>query len=152
MWPLVVRALYGAVFSFVLLFSLLLSAIIVVNLLRLLPYTRGVWQRIRADWTQLSFMLYGGMVFGVIIAFDEYRHEEPWKLVIWLCLAVGAWGYLRAKKPEAALCGTGVRRQRGDVVGGACHVGADPLPELARGVSGVAFACHPLDPTGQHTG
>ena len=109
MWPLVVRVLYGAVFSFVVLFSLLFSAIIVVNLLRLLPYTRGVWQRIRADWTQLSFMLYGGLVFGVIIAFDEYRHEEPWKLVIWLCLAVGAWGYLRAKNQKrrfaALVCG-----------------------------------------------
>jgi len=109
MWPQVVRVLYGAAFSFVVLFSLLLSAIIVVNLLRLLPYTRGVWQRIRADWTQLSFMLYGGLVFGIGILFDEYRHEEPWKLVIWLCLALGAWGYLRAKTQKrrfaALVCG-----------------------------------------------
>ena len=79
------------------LFLILLSALILVNLLRLLPYTRGVWQRIRADWTQLSFMLYGGLVFGILLAFDEYRHEELWKFIAWICLALGAWLYLRAK-------------------------------------------------------
>jgi len=36
--------------------TVLLGAFILVNILRLFPYTRAVWKRIRADWTQLSFM------------------------------------------------------------------------------------------------
>lgn len=96
-WPLPIRIIYVGVFGFIVLFSILLSALVLVNLLRLLPYTRGVWQRIRADWTQLSFMLYGGLVFGILLVFDEYRYEDVWKFVAWLCLALGAWLYLRAK-------------------------------------------------------
>jgi hypothetical protein len=97
LWSIPVRIAYVGVFEFIMLFSILLSGLILVNLLRLLPYTRGVWQRIRADWTQLSFMLYGGLVFGILIAFDEYRHAELWKLIAGICLALGAWLYLRAK-------------------------------------------------------
>ena len=96
-WPLPVRISYGGINAFLLLFLILLSALILVNLLRLLPYTRGVWQRIRADWTQLSFMLYGGLVFAIILAFEEYRYEDIWKFIAWICLALGAWVYLRAK-------------------------------------------------------
>ena len=99
-WPLVVRTIYVGVFSFIMLFSLLLGALIAVNLLRLLPYTRSIWQRLRADWTQLSFMLYGGLVFGIMLAFDEYHYEEFWKLASWVCLALGAWRYLRAKNQK----------------------------------------------------
>jgi hypothetical protein len=96
-WSLPVHISYGGINAFIVLFSVLLSALVLVNLLRLLPYTRGVWQRIRADWTQLSFMLYGGLVFAIILAFEEYRYEDIWKFVAWLCLALGAWLYLRAK-------------------------------------------------------
>ena len=78
-------------------FMILLGALILVIFFRLLPYTRGVWQRIRADWTQLSFMLYGGLVFSIIFVFDEYHHEELWKFMAWTSLALGAWFYLRAK-------------------------------------------------------
>jgi len=96
-WSLPVRISYGGISAFILLFSVLLGALVLVNLLRLLPYTRGVWQRIRADWTQLSFMLYGGLVFAIILAFEEYRYEELGKFTAWICLALGAWLYLRAK-------------------------------------------------------
>jgi hypothetical protein len=116
-WSLPIRIIYVGIFEFILSFSILLSAWILVNLLRLLPYTRRVWQRIRADWTQLSFMLFGGLVLGIQLAdwtqlsfmlfgglvlgiqlvFDEYRHEDIWKFMAWTCLALGAWLYLRAK-------------------------------------------------------
>jgi len=76
---------------------ILLGALMLVNLLRLLPYTRGVWGSIRADWTQLSFMLYGGLVFSIMLLFDEYQHDAIWKFIAWTCLALGAWFYLRAK-------------------------------------------------------
>lgn len=81
-------------------FLVLLSALILVNLLRLLPYTRGVWQRIRADWTQLSFLLYGSLVVYILLTFEEYRYEELWKSIAWMCLALGAWLYLRARRQK----------------------------------------------------
>jgi len=76
---------------------ILLGALVLVNLLRLLPYTRTVWERIRADWTQLSFMLYGGLVFSILLMFEEYRQEDLWKFSAWACLALGAWLYLQGK-------------------------------------------------------
>ncbi len=99
-WSIPTRIIYVGIFTFIVLFLVLLSALILVNLLRLLPYTRGVWQRIRSDWTQLSFLLYGVLVFGILIAFDEYRYEDIWASIAWICLALGAWGYLRAKRQK----------------------------------------------------
>ena len=99
-WPIPVRIIYSGVFQFIVLFFTLLSALILVNLLRLLPYTRTVWQHIRVDWTQLSFMFYGGLVFYIMFTFGEYRHEELWKFTAWICLALGAWLYLRAKRQK----------------------------------------------------
>jgi hypothetical protein len=99
-WPLSVRIIYVGIFGFIMTIMILLSAMILVNLLRLLPYTRSVWIRIRADWTQLSFMLYGGLVFTIMLLFDEYRHEEIWKFIAWTCLALGAWSYLRVKSQK----------------------------------------------------
>jgi hypothetical protein len=96
-WPVPVRVLYGGAFAFIIYFSILLSGLIVVNLLRLLPFARGVWQRIRADWTQLSFLFYGGLVFGIPLLFDEYHHAEMWHSAVWLVLALGAWLHLRAR-------------------------------------------------------
>ncbi len=108
-WPLSIRIIYLGTFEFIMSFSILSSALILVNLLRLLPYTRGVWRRIRADWTQLSFMLYGGFVFYILLAFEEYRHEDIWKSIAWICLALGAWLYLGAKGQKqrilALICG-----------------------------------------------
>jgi hypothetical protein len=75
----------------------------------LIPYTRIIWLRIRTDWTQLSFLLYGSIVFLVIFAFEEYRYDDIWKLAAWASLAVGAWVYLRAKGQKqrilALICG-----------------------------------------------
>jgi hypothetical protein len=99
-WPLAVRISYVGVFEFIFMFSILLSALILANILRLLPYSRGVWQRIRADWTQLSFVFYGGLVFGILLAFDEYDYAQIWQFMAWMCLALGAWFYLRVRKQK----------------------------------------------------
>ena len=99
-WPISIRIIYVGIFGFIMSFMILLGALALVNLLRLLPYTRGVWQRIRKDWTQLSFMLYGGLVFDIILVFDEYHYEELWKFIAWTSLALGAWSYLRAKDQQ----------------------------------------------------
>ena len=96
-WPIPISVIYAGIFDFAGALTILLGAIVLVNLLRLLPYTRAVWERIRADWTQLSFMIYGGLVFYIMLAFEEYRYEELWKVGAWACLALGAWLYLRGK-------------------------------------------------------
>jgi hypothetical protein len=108
-WPVPVRVLYVGTFAFIISFSILVGALVVVNLLRLLPFARGVWRRIRADWTQLSFLLYGGLVFGILLPFDEYHYAETWMSATWIVLALGAWWYLRAKghwqRILALICG-----------------------------------------------
>lgn len=99
-WSLPIQIIYAGIFELLMWFLVLLSALILVNLLRLLPYTRGVWQRIRADWTQLSFLLYGSLVVYILLTFEEYRYEELWKSIAWMCLALGAWLYLRARRQK----------------------------------------------------
>lgn len=109
LWSIPIRTVYVAVFEFIFLFSILMGGLILVNLLRLLPHTSGVWQRIRTDWTQLSFLLYGGLVFSIVLVFDEYRYNEAWQCAAWACLALGAWLYLRARGQKrrilALICG-----------------------------------------------
>jgi hypothetical protein len=108
-WSLPVRIIYVAVFEFIFIFSILLGALILVNLLRLLPHTHGVWQRIRADWTQLSFLLYGGLVISISLMFEEYHYADVWRFMASVCLVLGAWLYLRAKRQKqrilALICG-----------------------------------------------
>jgi hypothetical protein len=109
MWPLGIRIIYGAGGALTFIFSILFGALILVSFLRLIPYTRIIWLRIRTDWTQLSFLIYGSIVFLVIFAFEEYRYDDIWKLAAWASLAVGAWVYLRAKGQKqrilALICG-----------------------------------------------
>ncbi|MGD9091606.1 MAG: hypothetical protein PVF74_02080 [Anaerolineales bacterium] len=96
-WSIPIRISYYGIFATIMLSLILLIGLILVNLLRVPPHTRGVWQGIRADWTQLSYLYYGGLVVAVMVAFDEYHHDNIWKLIAWTCLALGAWSYLRAK-------------------------------------------------------
>jgi hypothetical protein len=96
-WSVSTHVLYSAAVDFTALFLVLISAFLLVNLLRILPYTRSVWQAIRADWTTLSFLLYGGLVFMVAWLFDEYHYAEIPHILAWLVLALGAGLYLRVK-------------------------------------------------------
>ena len=98
LWSIPIRIFYTGLFGFTLLASLILSAFILVCLIRLLPHTRSVWQSIRSDWTQLSFLFYGGLVYAAQLAFDEYHFDSIWKLMAWTCLGLGAWQYLQRAK------------------------------------------------------
>jgi hypothetical protein len=100
LWPLAVRFLYQGVFALIILSATLLGALILVNILRLRPYYANLWQRIRADWTQLSFLLYGGLVPDILFTFDEYHYEQVWLFLAWTCLAIGAWLHLRVSGPK----------------------------------------------------
>ncbi len=63
----------------------------------LLPPLRGFARRVHADWTLLSFTLYGGGLFVLIVTLDDYNYDGPWMIASSLCLAAGAWAYLHAK-------------------------------------------------------
>ena len=100
MWPLGIRIMYGGSAAIIYIFSILLGGLTLVNLLRMIPFTRRIWQRIRADWTQLSFLTYGSLVFLITISFEEYRYDEIWKIGAWVSLAIGGWLYMRVKRQK----------------------------------------------------
>ncbi len=91
------RVIYQALMSGFSWFLTLTAAILLILLLMAWPRTRQFARRIRADWTLLSFLLYGGVVFAILLAFDEYRYDEPWMIAGWVCLAAGAWVYLKSR-------------------------------------------------------
>jgi len=99
-WPIFIRVIYTGIFGFTMMLALLAGALVLVNLFRLLTFTRGVWQHIKEDWTQLSFLLYGSLVFSPVLLFEEIRYAEISKFTVWLCLALGAWLYLRSNETK----------------------------------------------------
>lgn len=77
--------------------SLLAILGLAVLLCAALPPFRPVWRAIRRDWTGLSFLLYGTVVFVYFVDLNEYQHEGPYVVAGMLSLALGAWTYLRSK-------------------------------------------------------
>jgi hypothetical protein len=57
--------------------------------------SQKVLQRIRADWTHISFLFYGALLITFYIDFDEYQGEGLYVLGCLIALAAGAWAYLR---------------------------------------------------------
>lgn len=76
--------------------SLLIFIALIILPFALLPRFRHRIQHLQEDWTQFSYLLYGGAMLALVLTFEEYRYEEPYALVALLCLAAGAWGYLRS--------------------------------------------------------
>jgi hypothetical protein len=72
----------------------LLTSIIV---LMLASRTMPSFQHFRSDWTQLCFILYGGVPFALWMTFDAYAGDEPYMFASFLVLAVGAWFYLHGQ-------------------------------------------------------
>jgi hypothetical protein len=95
-WPFGIRIIYGGGGALSMMLLILASAIMLVGILSLFPATRKLWYRIHSDWTQLSFLIYGSLVFFVSIAFEEFQYDELSKLIAWISLALGAWLYLRS--------------------------------------------------------
>ena len=79
--------------------GLLVAGPLVVLIARILPPLRPLYRRLRQDWTLLSFTLYGATLLALLITFDDYAYEEPYKIVAMLLLAAGGWFYLRAARP-----------------------------------------------------
>jgi hypothetical protein len=66
---------------------------------RSVPKSRPFYQRLRDDWTLLSFIIYGTMPLALFITFNEYKNEEPFMFLSFLILAVGGRLYLRSDVP-----------------------------------------------------
>jgi hypothetical protein len=90
-----VRVLYSSLQVGFFWFCVVIGAVILVSLLAIWPRTRVLARSIRRDWTVFSYMLYGGVVFALEFVFEEYTHDEFWKIACWGCLALGAWFYLK---------------------------------------------------------
>jgi hypothetical protein len=77
-------------------------ALILVLLLvaaRLEPRSLPFHQRLREDWTLLSFILYGAAPLALVFTLNEYKNEEPYMFLALLILAAGGWLYLRSDEP-----------------------------------------------------
>lgn len=96
-WSLPVRLLYSGLMNAFTWFLVLSIALILVALLRHWSKVQSLWQHIRDDWTHLSFLVYGGLVFYIWLTFDEYQNEDPWIFAAFTGLAIGAWLHLVAK-------------------------------------------------------
>ncbi|HUT20483.1 MAG TPA: hypothetical protein VM366_15105 [Anaerolineae bacterium] len=77
--------------------SLLAILGLVVLLCAMLPSLRPAWRAIHRDWTGLSFLLYGTVVFVYFVDLNEYQYEGPYVVAGMLSLVLGAWAYLRGK-------------------------------------------------------
>jgi len=77
--------------------GLFVSVLVIFVLTRLIPRLLSFHQRLQTDWTLLCFILYGAMPLVIVFSFEEFKNEEPYLLMSFLALALGAWFYLRSK-------------------------------------------------------
>jgi hypothetical protein len=73
-----------------------LSLALLILILMAWPCTRKLAQRIRQDWTLMSFMVYSALVFNLELVFEEYAYDEAWKIACRVCLFLGAWIYFKS--------------------------------------------------------
>jgi hypothetical protein len=80
--------------------SLFALIAVLILLLRQIPAFRPWVFRLRDDWSQLSYLLYGSSTLAVVLTFEEYTiGTTPFILAALLCMAAGAWSYLRSSHP-----------------------------------------------------
>jgi hypothetical protein len=80
-------------------FSLFAMTFLVLGLLAVIRKFRILLVRIQHDWTIASYILYSGAIFTLLLTFNQYRYEKTFALASSLCLATGAWLYLKSPRP-----------------------------------------------------
>lgn len=70
-----------------------------LGLLALVRRFRPLLQRIRQDWTLVSYMLYSGMVVLLTLSFAQHQSERLLGAGSVLCLAAGSFLYLYSPRP-----------------------------------------------------
>jgi hypothetical protein len=83
------------------LFIVALSMWFALKLSRLIRLFR--WPTIQGDWTQFSFIVYAGTMTALVLLTKDYHKQESIVLAGSLCLAGGAWFYLRSSHPRQRL-------------------------------------------------
>lgn len=92
---LIARIQYSVLLdSFFWLVSFMALALLILFLM-VWPRTRMLAQRIRQDWTLMSFMIYSALVLDLELILEEYTHDEAWKIASRICLFLGAWIYFK---------------------------------------------------------
>lgn len=71
-------------------------ALFLVLLIAFIPFLR----RFKQDWMLLLLFLYGSSPFALLLTFDDYVNEEPYKLLAFLVLGAGLWLYLHTQNPR----------------------------------------------------
>ena len=79
--------------------SLLALVAFSVLLLSRVPKFVPLVQRTLEDWTRLSYLFYGSSMLALVLTFDAYNYDADIALAALLCLAAGAWVYLRSNRP-----------------------------------------------------
>jgi hypothetical protein len=80
-----------------------------LGLLALLRRLHLVMERLRQDWTQVSYVIYSGSILVLALIFSEQDQQPVIATAASICLAAGAWLYLHAGRPWqrvlALVCG-----------------------------------------------
>jgi len=84
------------VFQGLLWVGLIFLIIMLLLVTGLISRLRPFYDRLRADWTILCFILYGTTPFALVLTFDDYQNEEPYMFLAFLILAIGGWLYLHS--------------------------------------------------------
>lgn len=79
--------------------GLILLVFLLLAVSRSVPRFRPFYQRLRDDWTLLSFLLYGTILMILWLIFDGYVNEEIFFALSLFMLALGGWFYLRNNEP-----------------------------------------------------
>jgi len=79
--------------------SLFALTFLALGILAVLKKFHPLIERIRKDWTLASFTLYSGTLVTLVMADEQAGREPTFILASTLCLAVGAWLYLRSPRP-----------------------------------------------------
>lgn len=79
--------------------GLILLVFLLLAISRSVPRFHPFYQRLRDDWTLLSFLLYGTVPLMLWLIFDGYVNEEPVFALSLFVLALGGWFYLRNDEP-----------------------------------------------------
>ena len=95
-WNVSVRLLMQAFWAGLMWLSLFVLVFLAIVILSVWQRFRQLYWRVRRDWTQVSFILYSGAMLVLVLMFENYRYEEPYIVASMLCLAAGAWFYMRS--------------------------------------------------------
>lgn len=79
--------------------GMILLLLLLLVIMRWVPGFHPFYQRLKSDWTLLSFLLYGAVPLTLWVTFDGYVNDEPFFFLSLLMLALGGWFYLRSDAP-----------------------------------------------------